>query len=375
MRRMIILLLGASLALGACAAGKAPGWTYPPAASGSAAPAASPSTAPSGPAASAPAASAPAAAGGTLEIEAFDLGFKPKSLEVPAAGRYQVKLVNTGAIPHDISFPTGELTLHGRVLPASNATFVGEIGGVRVVYKPIAGERPLWDFPDGTLARREVATYLVSEATGWSMVPPTVLRAGPFGPGMCQLWIDTDEDTCLVDIVPDGAVPTGWLPVLQALGPGGRPVVLAHADDLRLRRLALFDAVVNNADRKAGHLLPAAGAVLDQPSAQRSVQRDHDRAGDPTDAPLVVPRVLLTQEGDAHSPDPTMAFAISRLTDSGYLNTSPIGIFRQVERPTYDDQAREQVTAAVAEAGNGDTADRSARLASLIGGGDTWTIL
>ena len=65
----------------------------------------------------------------------------------------------------------------------------------------------------------------------------------------------------------------------------------------------------------------------------------------------------------------------SRLTDSGYLNTSPIGIFRQVERPTYDDQAREQVTAAVAEAGNGDTADRSARLASLIGGGDTWTIL
>jgi 2-oxoglutarate/2-oxoacid ferredoxin oxidoreductase subunit beta len=78
---------------------------------------------------------------------------------------------------------------------------------------------------------------------------------------------------------------------------------------------------------------------------------------------------------DAHSPDPTMAFAISRLTDSGYLNTSPIGIFRQVERPTYDDQAREQVTAAVAEAGNGDAADRSARLASLIGGGDTWTII
>ena len=78
---------------------------------------------------------------------------------------------------------------------------------------------------------------------------------------------------------------------------------------------------------------------------------------------------------DAHSPDPTMAFAISRLTDSGYLNTSPIGVFRQVERPTYDDQAREQVTAAVAEAGNGDAADRSARLASLIGGGDTWTII
>ena len=78
---------------------------------------------------------------------------------------------------------------------------------------------------------------------------------------------------------------------------------------------------------------------------------------------------------DAHSPDPTMAFAISRLTDSGYLNTSPIGIFRQVERPTYDDQAREQVAASAVESGNDDTADRTARLAALIGGGDTWTII
>ena len=74
---------------------------------------------------------------------------------------------------------------------------------------------------------------------------------------------------------------------------------------------------------------------------------------------------------DAHSTDPTMAFAISRLTDAGYLNTSPIGIFRQVERPTYDDAAREQV----ATAAHGDAADRTARLAALIGGGDTWTIL
>ncbi len=137
MRRMIILLLGASLALGACAAGKAPGWTYPPAASGGAAPAASPSTAPSGPAASGPAASAPAAAGGTLDIEAFDLGFKPKTLEVPAAGRYQVKLVNTGAIPHDISFPNGELVLAdpGQTvtldvdIPAGGTTFLCSIPG------------------------------------------------------------------------------------------------------------------------------------------------------------------------------------------------------------------------------------------------------
>jgi 2-oxoglutarate ferredoxin oxidoreductase subunit beta len=70
-----------------------------------------------------------------------------------------------------------------------------------------------------------------------------------------------------------------------------------------------------------------------------------------------------------------MAFAISRLTDAGYLNTSPIGIFRQVERPTYDDAAREQVSIASRGSANDDAADRTAQLAALIGGGDTWTIL
>ena len=73
---------------------------------------------------------------------------------------------------------SGELTLHGRVMPASNATFVGEIGERRVVYKPVAGERPLWDFPDGTLAAREEAAYLVSEALGWDLVPLTFRREG-----------------------------------------------------------------------------------------------------------------------------------------------------------------------------------------------------
>ena len=77
-----------------------------------------------------------------------------------------------------------ELVLHGRIMPASNATFVGEIAGTRVVYKPVRGERPLWDFPDGTLARREVAAYAVSEALGWDVVPHTFLRDGPHGPGM-----------------------------------------------------------------------------------------------------------------------------------------------------------------------------------------------
>src|ERR1700742_4003251 len=105
---------------------------------------------------------------------------------------------------------SGELTLHGRVMPASNATFVGEIDGHRVVYKPVAGERPLWDFPDGTLAAREVAAYEVSEATGWGLVPPTVLRDGPYGEGMCQLWIEVSPEPELLALV-DGEEPEpGW---------------------------------------------------------------------------------------------------------------------------------------------------------------------
>ncbi|MGZ9161036.1 MAG: multicopper oxidase domain-containing protein [Candidatus Limnocylindrales bacterium] len=131
MRRTITLLLGASLALGACAAGKAPGWTYPPAPSGGAA------AASASPGASAPAASAPAATGEAIEIEAFDLGFKPNVIEVPAAGRYEVKLANTGVTPHDITFPTGEVALAaaGQTasvevdVPAGGTTFLCSIPG------------------------------------------------------------------------------------------------------------------------------------------------------------------------------------------------------------------------------------------------------
>ncbi len=90
---------------------------------------------------------------------------------------------------------------------ASNATLYASVtaGGVagHCIYKPVAGERPLWDFPQQTLSRPEVAAYLVSRATGWDVVPPTVLRDGPFGPGSVQLWIDAD-DTELVDVVPVG---------------------------------------------------------------------------------------------------------------------------------------------------------------------------
>jgi uncharacterized repeat protein (TIGR03843 family) len=129
----------------------------------------------------------------------------------------------------------GELSVEGRLVDASNATFYcaieAEGRSAACVYKPIAGERPLWDFPDGTLAEREVAAYEVSVAMGLPVVPPTVLREGPAGPGMVQLWVDADES---VDIAR----------------------FMRRRDVPRLRDIAVFDAVINNADRKGGHLLP-----------------------------------------------------------------------------------------------------------------------
>jgi hypothetical protein len=139
----------------------------------------------------------------------------------------------------------GELEIVGRLYASSNNALlclvrrpppVGAAPADLVatcVYKPVVGERPLVDFPDGTLARREVAAFEASQATGWDIVPPTVLRDGPFGEGMLQLWIRTD--------------------------PAVDPVGLVMASDPRLRRIAVFDAAVNNTDRKAGHLLPVPG--------------------------------------------------------------------------------------------------------------------
>src|SRR5215468_2092936 len=135
----------------------------------------------------------------------------------------------------------GNLKIEGRLVAASNATMYCTVRRrgqtAACVYKPVAGERPLWDFPLGTLAGREVAAYSVSRAAGWNLVPPTVMRDGPFGPGMCQLWIDADADTDLVALA-------------------------RSRDQPKLRDMAVFDAVVNNADRKIGHLLPVADGRL-----------------------------------------------------------------------------------------------------------------
>jgi uncharacterized repeat protein (TIGR03843 family) len=100
-----------------------------------------------------------------------------------------------------------------------------------------------------------VASYLVSEAAGWHVVPPTVLRDGPFGRGMVQVWVDTDDERELVDIRAANDVPPGWLGVLRARDGRGEPAVLVHADIPELQAMATFDVVVNNADRKGGHVL------------------------------------------------------------------------------------------------------------------------
>jgi uncharacterized repeat protein (TIGR03843 family) len=156
----------------------------------------------------------------------------------------------------------GELEVQGRITEASNATMLCTVSldGVEglCVYKPVRGERPLWDFPDGTLAGREVATYLVSKASGFGVVPPTVHRDGPFGPGMVQRWIELDEERELVDIVAPRDVGPGWRTVLRARGDDGEPALLVHADDPALRAMAALDVVVNNADRKGGHVLAGA---------------------------------------------------------------------------------------------------------------------
>jgi uncharacterized repeat protein (TIGR03843 family) len=171
---------------------------------------------------------------------------------------------------------TDELTLTGRITTASNATFVGTIGDTTVVYKPIAGEKPLWDFPDGFLAHREAAAYLVSEVLGWNVVPRTWLRDGPLGKGMVQLWQETDPDQNAVDLVAADDIPEfGWKQVLEGQDETGRMVALVHEDTPELRRMAVFDVVVNNADRKGDHILAMPGGHRHGVDHGLTFHRDH----------------------------------------------------------------------------------------------------
>lgn len=208
---------------------------------------------------------------------------------------------------------TSPLEVLGQLLDSSNTTLLVAVPGLagatdpnssiepsHAIYKPVAGERPLWDFPDGHLAHREVATWLVATAGGWDVVPPTVLRDGPFGPGSVQQWVTavpgdaervdsgdeqddgkeqfgdcdspagaTEEESedlyevdiqvensdRFVDLFDPAALPAGWLPVLTGrLATGGR-IIVAHADRPDLRSVAVLDAVLNNSDRKGSHLL------------------------------------------------------------------------------------------------------------------------
>jgi uncharacterized repeat protein (TIGR03843 family) len=162
-----------------------------------------------------------------------------------------------------------ELQITGRLLQASNATFLAEldVGGepIECVYKPLQGERPLWDFPHRTLGLREVAAYEVSRIGGFDCVPVTVLADGPFGPGSLQVWVEVDEAATnqLVDLVPSSAVPErGWFASVEGVDANDRPVSVIHADVADLRLLAVFDVLINNGDRKGGHILSSAGRVF-----------------------------------------------------------------------------------------------------------------
>ena len=145
----------------------------------------------------------------------------------------------------------GTLTPVGRLVNSSNGALLCSVQGpdcdaepLLAIHKPESSERPLWDYPDGTLVARERAAYLVSTAGGFGVVPPTVLREGPFGPGSVQLWVGPLE-----------AVPPGWLVVLEGETPEGEPVVVSHSPEPALRTVAVLDAVLNNSDRKGSHLM------------------------------------------------------------------------------------------------------------------------
>lgn len=157
---------------------------------------------------------------------------------------------------------TAELTVEGRILVSSNAALLVRLPlehqEVHAIYKPVSRERPLWDYPDGTLAGRERAAYLISELGGWGVVPPTAIRQdAPLGPGSIQLWVEGSTGS-VVDVVSPGRTPPGWRRVIEGTDQVGAPVLLVHAADPGTRRVAVLDLVLNTSDRKGSHLIRAA---------------------------------------------------------------------------------------------------------------------
>lgn len=195
-------------------------------------------------------------------------------------------VTSADALPPEAPDLTGELEVVGRVAGSSNLAVLArlvdepaatdaadsdaepdDVGPARyVIYKPVRGERPLWDFPDGTLAGREVAARVVSELGGWDVVPPTVLRDGPLGPGSVQLWVgdpfEPVADDLVVDLVPAGAVPPGWHSVFDGESATGAEVTVVHSGADDVRALSVLDALINNSDRKGSHCLRDAGGRL-----------------------------------------------------------------------------------------------------------------
>ena len=146
-----------------------------------------------------------------------------------------------------------QLRIIERLPQASNGAFLAELDGVKVVFKPNHLEKELWDFPTGTLALRERATYVMDQLLGWNLVPTTDLVETEQGFASVQHWVEAAPS--LVEIFPSSEVPDGWLEVLDGQGSSGEPLTLAHQDLEVLMKIALLDAVVNNADRKGGHIL------------------------------------------------------------------------------------------------------------------------
>ena len=180
-------------------------------------------------------------------------------------------------VPDDVArdlLRRGELELVGRMPWSSNGTFLASLGDERgemlVIYKPRRGERPLWDFPTGTLCQREVAAFKVSEAFGWDIVPDTVLRDGTLGIGSVQRFVDHDPEE-------------HYFTLLET-----------HADVLR--RFGVFDIVINNTDRKGGHCLlgeDGALAIVMKKNAVACVSFEGSpRAGGAVLRWLATPRML-----------------------------------------------------------------------------------